>query len=277
MRRSARRSHLRTSLRAGPAGNGGGAALAFPPGHARRRTGAGGGEPGDRIQHPLRGAENTEGTDGLTAADEARDADHGRAVEQGRLLGPGDPGSLSREGSAGVHHGADDGVSTRRETRRPPGQEDRECPHLRGGGITRGGAPAADRRAPELLWRTQSAADGPPDRGRQAHARRSEGGRTDAAKTPEEGETLMTADVLPLLRLLADHVWQSTLFAGAVALLTLAFRRHRADVRFALWLVASVKFLVPLCGKHPADLRVLSPVAAALCHRRHGRRSQAKD
>lgn len=45
---------------------------------------------------------------------------------------------------------------------------------------------------------------------------------------------------------LGDHLWQSTLFAAAVALLTLGFRRNRAGVRYALWLCASVKFLVPL-------------------------------
>jgi beta-lactamase regulating signal transducer with metallopeptidase domain len=42
-----------------------------------------------------------------------------------------------------------------------------------------------------------------------------------------------------------DHLWQSTLFAIAVALLTIAFRRNRARVRFALWFAASLKFLVP--------------------------------
>jgi beta-lactamase regulating signal transducer with metallopeptidase domain len=42
-----------------------------------------------------------------------------------------------------------------------------------------------------------------------------------------------------------DHIWQSTLFAMVVGLLTLAFRRNRARVRYALWLCASVKFLVP--------------------------------
>jgi beta-lactamase regulating signal transducer with metallopeptidase domain len=42
-----------------------------------------------------------------------------------------------------------------------------------------------------------------------------------------------------------DHIWQSTLFAIAVGLLTLGFRRNRARVRFALWFAASVKFLVP--------------------------------
>ena len=42
-----------------------------------------------------------------------------------------------------------------------------------------------------------------------------------------------------------NHLWQSTVFAGAIALLTLAFRRNRAHVRYWLWLAASMKFLVP--------------------------------
>jgi len=48
-----------------------------------------------------------------------------------------------------------------------------------------------------------------------------------------------------MVELLWNHLWQSTVFAGAVALLTLAFRRNRAHVRYWLWLAASVKFLVP--------------------------------
>ena len=44
---------------------------------------------------------------------------------------------------------------------------------------------------------------------------------------------------------LANHIWQSTLFAAAVWLLAAAFRRNQARVRYALWMVASLKFLVP--------------------------------
>jgi bla regulator protein blaR1 len=44
---------------------------------------------------------------------------------------------------------------------------------------------------------------------------------------------------------LANHLWQSTLFAAAAAVLTLAFRKHRAGVRYGLWLAASMKFLIP--------------------------------
>ncbi|HEY6987643.1 MAG TPA: M56 and DUF3738 domain-containing protein [Bryobacteraceae bacterium] len=44
---------------------------------------------------------------------------------------------------------------------------------------------------------------------------------------------------------LFDHLWQSTLFAAAAGLLTLAFRKSRARARYWLWLTASVKFLIP--------------------------------
>jgi bla regulator protein BlaR1 len=42
-----------------------------------------------------------------------------------------------------------------------------------------------------------------------------------------------------------NHLWQSTLFAMAAGLLTLALRTNRARQRYWLWLAASVKFLVP--------------------------------
>jgi bla regulator protein BlaR1 len=45
--------------------------------------------------------------------------------------------------------------------------------------------------------------------------------------------------------LLANHLWQSTLFAITAGLLTLVLRKSRARVRYGLWLAASVKFLVP--------------------------------
>jgi bla regulator protein BlaR1 len=44
---------------------------------------------------------------------------------------------------------------------------------------------------------------------------------------------------------LTAHLWQSTFFVLAVALFTLVFRGNRAQVRYWLWLSASVKFLVP--------------------------------
>jgi bla regulator protein blaR1 len=42
-----------------------------------------------------------------------------------------------------------------------------------------------------------------------------------------------------------NHLWQSTVFAILAGLLTLAFRKNRAQVRYWIWFSASVKFLVP--------------------------------
>src|SRR5260370_3976118 len=49
----------------------------------------------------------------------------------------------------------------------------------------------------------------------------------------------------PVLGTLANHLWQSTVFAAAAGLFAVAFRKNRAHVRFELWLCASLKFLVP--------------------------------
>jgi bla regulator protein BlaR1 len=48
-----------------------------------------------------------------------------------------------------------------------------------------------------------------------------------------------------MMPLVANHLWQSTLFAGIVALLALGLRKNGARTRHWLWLVASVKFLIP--------------------------------
>jgi hypothetical protein len=44
---------------------------------------------------------------------------------------------------------------------------------------------------------------------------------------------------------LVNHLWQSTLVAGLAWLVTLALRRDRAGIRYAVWLAASFKFLIP--------------------------------
>jgi bla regulator protein blaR1 len=59
-----------------------------------------------------------------------------------------------------------------------------------------------------------------------------------------------------------SHLWESTLFAVAVALVALALRRNPADVRFRLWVAASVKFLVPFAALEAIG-RELAPAVAA--------------
>ena len=44
---------------------------------------------------------------------------------------------------------------------------------------------------------------------------------------------------------LANHLWQSTVFAALCAVAALALRKNRAAVRHGIWLAASVKFLIP--------------------------------
>jgi beta-lactamase regulating signal transducer with metallopeptidase domain len=44
---------------------------------------------------------------------------------------------------------------------------------------------------------------------------------------------------------LINHLWQSTIFAVGVGVLTLVLRRNSASVRHRLWFCASVKFLLP--------------------------------
>jgi uncharacterized protein (TIGR03435 family) len=56
---------------------------------------------------------------------------------------------------------------------------------------------------------------------------------------------------------LCNHIWQSTVFAGLAALLAVALRKYRAQVRYWLWIMASAKFLIPfallvLLGSHLA-------------------------
>jgi beta-lactamase regulating signal transducer with metallopeptidase domain len=73
------------------------------------------------------------------------------------------------------------------------------------------------------------------------------------------------------LQSLANHLWQSTVFAAVAGLLALALRNNRAQVRYWLWLAASVKFLIPFSilvdvGSHfgwhmePAITQSLVPV-----------------
>jgi bla regulator protein blaR1 len=63
---------------------------------------------------------------------------------------------------------------------------------------------------------------------------------------------------------LADHLWQSTLFACAAAALTLVLRKNQARIRYWLWLGASIKFLLPfsLLVALGSRLRWSQPAAA---------------
>jgi bla regulator protein blaR1 len=59
-----------------------------------------------------------------------------------------------------------------------------------------------------------------------------------------------------------NHLWQSTAVVLAVWVLALALRRNRAAVRYGVWMVASIKFLVPF-SIFEAIGEMLRPRAAA--------------
>src|SRR5579863_9127469 len=66
-----------------------------------------------------------------------------------------------------------------------------------------------------------------------------------------------------------NHLWQSTLCLVIAGLLTLILRKNHARTRHGLWLVASVKFLIPfsllvILGSHLAKPRVLVPTEPGL-------------
>jgi beta-lactamase regulating signal transducer with metallopeptidase domain len=65
---------------------------------------------------------------------------------------------------------------------------------------------------------------------------------------------------------LLDHLWQSSLFAGAIVVSMRLFRRQSASLRFWLWFAASMKFLFPFALLMILGHRILSalaPVATA--------------
>lgn len=71
---------------------------------------------------------------------------------------------------------------------------------------------------------------------------------------------MIPSQLLPL----ANHLWQSTLFAAAVVMLTLFLRKNRAQVRYLLWLAASVKFLIPFSILMDAGSHFAQPSTAAI-------------
>jgi beta-lactamase regulating signal transducer with metallopeptidase domain len=67
-----------------------------------------------------------------------------------------------------------------------------------------------------------------------------------------------------MIRALIDHLWQSTLFGAAIWSITLALRSNSAAVRHWLWLLASLKVLVPFSALYLAGAAagLFTPVEA---------------
>jgi bla regulator protein blaR1 len=66
-----------------------------------------------------------------------------------------------------------------------------------------------------------------------------------------------------MLSAIGDHLWQSTVVAAAAALLTIPLRRNAAWIRHAIWLAASLKFLIPFAALVAVGRRLgIAPAAA---------------
>ena len=70
---------------------------------------------------------------------------------------------------------------------------------------------------------------------------------------------------------LTKHLWQCTLFAAISAILCIALRKNRSQVRFSLWFCVSCKFLLPFAlltslGSHlqwrPTTQNILTPAVS---------------
>src|SRR5262249_53232148 len=63
-------------------------------------------------------------------------------------------------------------------------------------------------------------------------------------------------------RVLSDHLWQSTLCVALAGLLVLTLRKNHPQVRYWIWLSASLKFLVPFSALSAVGRQVSWPLAA---------------
>src|SRR5260370_4984618 len=61
---------------------------------------------------------------------------------------------------------------------------------------------------------------------------------------------------------LTNHLWQSTVFAAAIAVTAMALQRNSARLRYWLWLAASIKFLIPFSVLVSLGGGVARPTAA---------------
>ena len=60
---------------------------------------------------------------------------------------------------------------------------------------------------------------------------------------------------------LFNHLWQSTVVLAFAWILTILFRRNPARVRYVIWMLASLKFLVPFALLATVGERWAMPIA----------------
>jgi hypothetical protein len=60
-----------------------------------------------------------------------------------------------------------------------------------------------------------------------------------------------------MISTLANHLWQSTLFAAAAGLVSVGLRKNRAEARYWIWIAAPRSFSFPSsCSARSADTSV---------------------
>ena len=84
---------------------------------------------------------------------------------------------------------------------------------------------------------------------------------------PEHLSSIFSTTWTSIAPAVGNHLWQSTLFAVAAGVLTLVLRKNQARIRYAIWLAASVKFLLPfswlvVIGSYMAWRHAVAPATA---------------
>ncbi len=67
-----------------------------------------------------------------------------------------------------------------------------------------------------------------------------------------------------MIAALLDHLWQSTIFALPIAAFAYFLKNNSAKSRYALWLAASIKFLIPFSLLVALGTLLPAPVQAPL-------------
>ncbi len=74
-------------------------------------------------------------------------------------------------------------------------------------------------------------------------------------------ESYLREIIGPIMPGLLNHLWQSTVCLVIAGLLTLVLRKNLARVRYALWLAASIKFLIPFSLLITLGMHLARPTA----------------
>ena len=161
-------------------------------------------------------------------------------------------GSIPQGRTAGLDNRSDGCLPARSKESHPPREQVRQRACVWGDGFSGFRAASNDRQFSGAVRRQAIADRYASDRVGETDSGGTPRGARRAAKGDETGEAGMTpGSLLPGGFLpIANHLWQSTVFAGIAGLLTLLLRNNRAHARYCLWLAASAKSMCGPVGNH---------------------------